>query len=63
MDIDNPGCRLGFGIYRADHWHLSDVFRSQGDAEELRAQLPPGYLVGWGSHRLGGDDFVLSIPE
>jgi len=63
LDIDNSGCRLGFGVYRADPWHLSDVFRSQGDAEHQRAQLPLGYLVGWGSHRLGGDDFVLSIPE
>lgn len=63
LDIDNPGCRLGFGVYCADPWHLLGVFRSQGDAEHLRAQLPPGYLVSWGSHRLGGDDFVLGIPE
>lgn len=63
LDINNPGCRLGFGVYRASPHDLSDVFRSQGDAERLRAQLPPGYLIGWGSHRQGGDDFVLSIPE
>lgn len=63
LDSDNPGCRLGFGVYRADPWHLLDVFRSQDDAEYLRGLLPPGYLVGWGRHRLGGDDFVLSIPE
>jgi serine protease Do len=62
LDIDNPGCRFGFGVYRTDPWHLAAVFKSQVDAEHLRAQLPPGYLVGLGTHRLGGDDFVLSIP-
>lgn len=62
LDTDNPGCRLGFGVYRPDPWHLSGVFTSQRDAERLRAQLSPGYIVGWGSHRLGGDDFVVSTP-
>lgn len=63
LDIDNPGCRLGFGVFRENPWHLANVFRLQADAEHLRAQLPPGYLVRWGSHRLGGNDFVHSIPE
>lgn len=62
LDTDNPGCRFGFGVYRADPWHLPGVFNSQRDAEHLRAQLPSGYIVGWGSHRLGGDDFVVSTP-
>lgn len=63
LDIDNPGCRLGFGVYRADPWDLSGVFKSQKDAEHLRTQLPPGYFVRWGSHRLGGDDFMHSMSE
>lgn len=58
LDVGYPGRRLGFGVYRTDPWHLADVFRSQSDAERLKAQLPPGYLVGWGQHRLGSDDFV-----
>ncbi|WP_137009961.1 S1 family peptidase [Aquitalea aquatilis] len=63
LDIDNPGCRLGFGVYRTDPWHLSGVFKSQDDAEHLRTQLSPGYCVGWGSHRLGGDNFMHSMPK
>ncbi|MEQ4573688.1 MAG: serine protease [Gammaproteobacteria bacterium] len=59
LDTGNPGWRLGFGVYRPDAWHLSGVVRSQDDAERLKAQLPPGYLIGWGSHRQGTDDFVL----
>lgn len=62
LDINNPGHRLGFGVYRAAPWHLAGVFRSQSDAENLLSQLPSGYLVGWGRHRLGGDDFVLGTP-
>jgi len=58
LDIDNPGCRLGFGVYRTDPWHLAGVFKSQDGADHLRAQLPPEYQVGWGSHRLGGDEFM-----
>lgn len=58
LDIDKPGCRLGFGVYRTDPWHLAGVFSSQQDAEDLRTQLPPGYSVRWGSHRLGVDDFM-----
>jgi len=59
LDVDRPGWRLGFCAYRTSPWHLADVFRLQDDAEHLRAELPPGYLVGWGSHRLGSDEFVI----
>lgn len=58
LDSDNSGHRLGFGVFCAAPWHLADVFKSRSDADGLRKQLPPGYLVKWGSHRLGGDDFT-----
>ncbi|GAB1579943.1 trypsin-like peptidase domain-containing protein [Bordetella petrii] len=58
LDSENPGCRLGFGVLCTSPWHLAGVFKSRGDADSLRKQLPPGYLVKWGSHRLGGDDFI-----
>lgn len=58
LDINNPGWRLGFGVYRNDPWDLSGVFTSQEDAECMRDQLPSGYIVQWGSHRLGADDFM-----
>lgn len=59
LDVNNPGCRLGFAVYRTNPWHLADVFRSLGDAEYLRAELPPGYQVSRCSHRLGSDEFVI----
>jgi serine protease Do len=61
LDINNPGCRLGFGVYRADPWHLSGVFKSKEEAEHAKAQLPSGYIVRWGSHRLGADDFMHNM--
>lgn len=60
LDCNNPGWRLGFGVYCPDPWHLSGVFKSQEDAERKKAQLPVGYVVRWGRHRLGADDFVHS---
>jgi len=62
LDINNPGWRFGVGVYRTDPWHLSNVFSSRGEAEHLRVQLPPGYIVAWGRHRLGSDEFVRSNP-
>lgn len=63
LDIDHPGCRLGFGVYRQDPWSLSGVFRSRSDAQSQKAQLSPEYRIGRGSHRLGSDEFILSNPE
>lgn len=63
LDFNNPGCRLGFGVYRGAPWHLADVFRSQEEAEHLKAQLPSEYIVRWGSHRIGTDDFIHSMVE
>lgn len=57
LDSDNLGCRLGFGVYCPTPWHLAGVFKSKSDADDLKKQLPTCYLVKWGSHRLGGDDF------
>jgi len=62
LDSDNPGRRWGFGIYKPDPWHLSDVVDTREAAELLKSQLPPDFLIGWGSHQLGGDNFIIS-PE
>jgi hypothetical protein len=66
-DPDNKGWVLGWAVLRdrPNPWHLVDVYASKAIAEAEAKRLDAGYIVEYGSHRLGSDDFVsgLTPPE
>ena len=66
VDPDNAGCVLGWGVLRDRHpWHFVDVYAEQKTAKAEAERRGEGYVVEYGSHRLGTDDFVCGIspPE
>ena len=60
LDADNPGWRLGFGVFRPSPWHLAHVSESKEDADREQFRLGNDYIVAWGSHRMGSKDFIAS---
>ncbi len=66
-DPENKGWVLGCAVFkdRPNEWRLVDVFPSKAVAEAEAERLNDGYLVEYGSHKLGSDDFVsgLTPPE
>jgi hypothetical protein len=66
-DPDNKGWVLGWAVLkdRPGPWHLVDVYPSKTVAEAQAAQLNDGYIVEYGSHKLGSDDFIggLTAPK
>jgi hypothetical protein len=59
-DPDSKGWVLGWAVLkdRPFPWHLVDVYPSKAAAEAEAARLNDGYIVEYGSHRLGSDDFI-----
>lgn len=65
-DPDNEGWVLGWGVLRDRHpWHFVDVYADQRTARAEAQRRGAGYVVEYGSHRLGSDEFVcgVSAPE
>ncbi|MBC3375806.1 hypothetical protein HU762_17790 [Pseudomonas sp. SWRI92] len=67
-DPDNKGWVLGWAVLRDEpgsSWHFTDIYADKSTAEAEAARLDGGYVVEYGSHRLGSDDFVsgLTPPE
>jgi serine protease Do len=58
LDANNPGWRLGYGVFRTNPWHLVEVFQKVEEAEKLCITMGSGYQVAFGSHQLGSDNFV-----
>ena len=63
VDPDNKGWVLGWAVLREKpaSWHLVDVYASKAIAEAAASRLSEGYVVKYGSHRLGSDDFVSGL--
>ncbi len=59
LDKDNPGYRLGFGVFKKSPWHLAGVFPTCELAEKSAAASENGYQIAWGSHLLGSDTFLV----
>ncbi len=57
-DPDNKGWVLGWGVLRDTPWHFVDIYADRATAEAAAERQGDGYLVEYGSHRLGSDDFV-----
>ncbi len=65
-DPDNAGWVLGWGVLRDRYpWHLVDVYADQKTAKAEAARRGADYVVEYGSHRLGSDEFIcgVSLPE
>ena len=66
-DPDNKGCVLGWAVLKdaLEPWHLVDVYASKAIAGAEAARLNNGYIVEYGSHRLGTDEFIggLTPPK
>ena len=65
-DPGKPGWVLGWGVLRDRHpWHLVDVYADQQTAQVEAARLGAGYVVEYGSHRLGSHEFLcgVTLPE
>ncbi|MFJ4153519.1 hypothetical protein ACIPZF_01740 [Pseudomonas sp. NPDC089752] len=65
-DPDKEGWVLGWGVLRDRHpWHFVDVYADQRTARVEAQRRGPEYVVEYGSHRLGSDEFVCGVtpPE
>jgi len=59
-DLNNEGWVKGWGVVSNDPWNLVGVYATKDVAETKCSQLSGDYLVRYGSHRIGSDDFVWS---
>lgn len=57
-DPDNPGWVLGWGVVKMEPWSFIDIYASKEAADAEAARLGSGYIVQYGSHKLGTDDFM-----
>jgi hypothetical protein len=65
-DPDNQGWVLGWGVLRDLHpWHFVDIYADRTTAMAEAQRRGNGYVVEFGSHRLGSDEFVCGVnpPE
>nr|WP_225778362.1 hypothetical protein [Pseudomonas sp. Marseille-Q3773] len=65
-DPGNEGWVLGWGVLRDRFpWHFVDVYADRETARAEAQRRGQGYVVEFGSHRLGSDEFVCGItpPE
>jgi hypothetical protein len=62
-DPENSGCVLGWAVLRDNPatWHLIDVYASKDIAEAAASHLSSEFVVKYGSHRLGSDEFVSRV--
>lgn len=65
-DPSNEGWVFGWGVLRDRHpWHLVDVYADHATATVEARRRGADYVVEYGSHRIGSDEFVcgISLPE
>jgi hypothetical protein len=59
MAIPGSNLKAGWGVLRARPWHLAGVFASSGEAEKFMRELGAGYVIKYGDHRVGTDEFTF----
>ena len=60
VQIPGHDLKAGWGVLRLNLWHLAGVFTSSGDAEKLVRTMGAGYVVRYGDHRVGSQDFSFT---
>jgi serine protease Do len=60
VDPSNPGWVRGWAVVRSSPWHVAAMTNDRARAEQICANLEPGYLVRFGSLRAGSDDYMGS---
>lgn len=60
-DPDNPGWVLGWAVVRSAPWSFIDIYAEKSVAEIEAERLGSGYIVEYGSHKLGTDNFVSGL--
>lgn len=58
LDPDNPGWVLGWAVLRMSPWDFVGLFLTEKAAHERRTLCGEGYIVRYGSHRIGTSDFM-----
>lgn len=57
-DPKNPGCKVGWGVYKMKPWHFVGLFGTRSEAEAELKRRGSGYSVAFGANREGTDDFI-----
>jgi hypothetical protein len=60
MPIPGNDLKAGWGVLRLKPWHLAGVYASSLDAEKMARTMGVGYVVKYGDHRTGTQDFSYS---
>ena len=63
MAIPGHELKAGWGVLRLKPWDLAGVFVSSAEAEALARRMGVGYVVKYGDHRPGSEDFSYSSEE
>jgi hypothetical protein len=57
MSMPGKNLESGWGVLRLKPWHLAGVFRSSAEAEKFEGGLGEGYVIKYGDHRVGTQEF------
>jgi hypothetical protein len=57
MQIPGHDLKAGWGVFRLSPWHLAGVFSMSADAERLARVMGVGYVVKYGDHSVGTQNF------
>lgn len=61
-DPDSPGWVLGWAVVQNAPWRFVDIYATKEAAEAEAQNRGLGYKVSYGSHKLGTDEFMGSMP-
>ena len=63
MAIPGHELKAGWGVLRLKPWDLAGVFTSSADAEALARRMGVGYVVKYGDHKPGSEDFSFESAQ
>ncbi|TWI52499.1 hypothetical protein IQ22_03269 [Pseudomonas duriflava] len=50
----------GWGVFRNSPWHFVAMFNSESVADSEAIRLGGDYIVSWGAHKLGTNQFIVT---
>jgi hypothetical protein len=62
-DPDNEGWVVGWAVYRLEPWDLYGVCTSKDTAQTMLQAAGADYIMDYGSHQVGTEDFVATQVE